>query len=199
MTDRSAPPAPAAGPPAAERLSTAFELRRRVAAPPTLVFDTFTQARHLRHWFGPKGFTMSHCEVDLRPGGVFHYCLTAIAAPGAADERADDAKDLPSMWGLWQFREIEPPGRLVVVSGFSRPEGGFVASPFPGPWPLRTLSTTLFDSDGAGGTLVTVRWQAVDATPDEEQAFAGAFESMQQGWAGTFEQLDDYLALVGPA
>ena len=196
MSDRSSL---ATGAAPAERLSAPFQIQRRVAAPRALVFDTFTQARHLRHWFGPKGFTMSHCDVDLRPGGRFHYCLTAIAAPGsdpAADQRADDAKELPSMWGLWVFREITPPSRLVYVSGFSAPDGGFAASPFPGPWPLLTLDTTLFEDDGAGGTLITVRWQALDATPEEEQAFASAFQSMTQGWTGTFEQLDDYLALV---
>lgn len=178
-----------------DRTSEPFVITRRLAAPRALVFDAFTQDKHLRHWMGPKGFTMSHCRVDLRPGGTFHYRLVAIAAPGAAqDERAEDAKDLPSMWGLWTFREIVRPERLVVVTGFSDAAGGVARSPFPGPWPLRTLSTTTFDEDGAG-TLLTLRWQALDATAEEEAAFAAAHASMTQGWSGTFEQLEDYLAL----
>jgi uncharacterized protein YndB with AHSA1/START domain len=170
-------------------------IKRRLAAPRALVFAAFTQGEHLKHWMGPKGFTMNHCAVDLRPGGTFHYGLVAIAAPGADDLRAEDAKDLPSMWGLWTFREIVPPERLVVVSQFSDPQGGLARSPFPGPWPLRTLSTTTFEDDGRGGTLVTLRWQALDATEEEELAFAAAHASMTQGWSGTFEQLEDYLAL----
>lgn len=175
-----------------ERTSDPFVITRRLAAPRALVFAAFTQAEHLRHWMGPKGFTMSHCRVDLRPGGVFHYCLRAIDAPGS--QRAADAADLPSMWGLWTFRDIVPPERLVVVTQFSDEAGGLARSPFPGPWPLRTLSTTRFE-EVKGGTLVTLRWQALDATEEEERAFAAAFASMTQGWSGTFEQLDDYLAL----
>ncbi len=177
-----------------ERTSDAFVITRRLAAPRTLVFDAFTQAEHLKHWMGPKGFTMSHCAVDLRPGGVFHYRLVAIQAPGA-DRRADDARDLPSMWGLWTFREIVRPDRLVVVAQFSDEHGGLARSPFPGPWPLRTLSTTTFDDDGADSTRVTLRWQALDATDEEERAFAAAHAGMTQGWSGTFDQLEDYLAL----
>lgn len=178
-----------------EKTSDAFVITRRLAAPRALVFAAFTEGRHLQHWMGPKGFTMSHCAVDLRPGGTFHYCLAAIAAPGAADARAADAQDLPSMWGLWTFREIVPPERLVVVTQFSDAAGGLARSPFPGPWPLRTLSTTTFEETD-GGTLVTLRWQALDATDEEERAFAAAFTSMTQGWSGTFEQLESYLALV---
>jgi uncharacterized protein YndB with AHSA1/START domain len=179
-----------------ERTSEPFVITRRLAAPRSLVFAAFTQGEHLRHWMGPKGFTMSHCAVDLRPGGTFHYCLVAIEAPGA--QRAADAQDLPSMWGLWTFREIVPPERLVVVTQFSDAAGGLARSPFPGPWPLRTLSTTTFDDDGAGGTLVTLRWAALDATEEEERAFDAAHASMTQGWSGTFEQLEDYLALQAP-
>ena len=176
-----------------ERTSESFVITRRLAAPRALVFAAFTEAEHLRHWMGPKGFTMSHCRVDLRPGGVFHYGLAAITAPGV-DRRADDAKDLAAMWGLWTFREIVRPERLVVVTQFSDAQGGLARSPFPGPWPLRTLSTTTFDEDG-GGTLVTLRSQALDATEEEERAFAAMHASMSQGWSGTFEQLEDYLAL----
>jgi uncharacterized protein YndB with AHSA1/START domain len=176
-----------------ERTSDPFVITRRLAAPRALVFAAFTQGEHLKHWMGPKGFTMSHCQVDLRPGGVFHYCLRAIDAPGA--QRAADAQDLPSMWGLWTFREIMPPERLVVVTQFSDEAGGLARSPFPGPWPLRTLSTTGFE-EVEGGTLVTLRWQALDATEEEERAFAAAFASMNQGWTGTFEQLESYLALI---
>jgi uncharacterized protein YndB with AHSA1/START domain len=177
-----------------ERTSDPFLITRRLAAPRSLVFSAFTQGEHLKHWMGPEGFTMSHCAVDLRPGGVFHYRLVAIAAFGADDARSADAQDLPSMWGLWTFREIVPPERLVVVTQFSDAVGGLARSPFPGPWPLRTLSTTTFDKVDSG-TLVTLRWQALDATDEEERAFAAAFASMTQGWSGTFEQLEDYLAL----
>lgn len=39
-------------------------------APRELVFDAHTKPEHLRKWMvGPEGFTMTACEIDLRPGG----------------------------------------------------------------------------------------------------------------------------------
>jgi uncharacterized protein YndB with AHSA1/START domain len=39
-----------------------------------LAFDVFTSPRHLPNWMtGPEGWTMPVCEVDLRPGGTWHY------------------------------------------------------------------------------------------------------------------------------
>ena len=38
-------------------------------APRTLVFDAYTSPEHLPRWmFGPSDWTMTVCEVDLRPG-----------------------------------------------------------------------------------------------------------------------------------
>lgn len=43
----------------------------------TRVFECWTRAEHLQHWFGPKGFTIHSCEADPRPGGVFKLCMRA--------------------------------------------------------------------------------------------------------------------------
>lgn len=45
----------------------------------------------------------------------------------------------------------------------------------------------------AGRTTVTVRWLPLNATAEERQTFEAGFDSMQQGWGGTLDQLD-YLA-----
>jgi uncharacterized protein YndB with AHSA1/START domain len=62
-----------------ERTSKPFVLTRTFDAPRELVFAAFTQLQHLQHWMGPKGFERVDCQVDLRPGGVFHY---GMRAPG---------------------------------------------------------------------------------------------------------------------
>jgi hypothetical protein len=41
--------------------------------------------------------------------------------------------------------------------------------------------------------VVTVRWIPLNATEVERQAFEAGYDSMQQGWGGTFEQLAEYL------
>lgn len=55
------------------------------------------------------------------------------------------------------------------------------------------LSTIIF-TEQAGQTTVTVRWVPLNATAEEIKTFEAGFESMQQGWGGTFEQLAEYLA-----
>ena len=50
-------------------------LTRFVDAAPALVFEVWTRPEHLRHWFGPRGFTTPHAEVDLRVGGRYRYVM----------------------------------------------------------------------------------------------------------------------------
>lgn len=159
--------------------STEFVISREFAVSRDVMFQVWSDCRHLRHWFGPKGFPMLHCKNDLRPGGLMLYCL--------------QAPDGTEFWGRWVYREIAPPDRLVFITSFSDAAGGVTRHPWSEEWPLHTLSTVLF-TEHAGKTMVTVRWTAYEATPAETQAFADGADSMQQGWSGTFEQLEAYLA-----
>ena len=44
-------------------------------APRRLVFDAFTKPELLKRWFGPRGWSLVVCEVDLRVGGGFRFVL----------------------------------------------------------------------------------------------------------------------------
>ena len=50
-------------------------IERIFNAPPSLVFKAWTDPQHLVHWFGPRGFTLPSCELDLRPGGAWRSCM----------------------------------------------------------------------------------------------------------------------------
>lgn len=154
-------------------------LTRVFDAPRDLVWKAWTDPEHLRKWFGPKGFTMPTCSMDLRPGGVFHYGMKS--------------PDGHEMWGKWIFQEIMPPARLVVVVSFSDAEGGVTRHPMSATWPLETLSTSTF-TERAGKTTLTLRWAAHHATAVERKTFDSAHDSMTQGWGGTMAQLEAYLA-----
>lgn len=65
--------------------------------------------------------------------------------------------------------------------------------PFAPDWPLQTLSTIWFAEQG-GRTTITVEWSPFEATEAERKAFDAGHGSMQQGWTGTMDQLDAYLA-----
>ena len=154
-------------------------LTRTLDAPRSLVWKAWTEKDRLMRWFGPKGVTMPKATLDLRPGGVFHYCM-----------RGPDGKD---MWGKWTFREVVAPEKLVVVVSFSDEKGGIARHPFAPDWPLETLSTTTFTESG-GKTTMTLHWQALEPTDAELKAFDGGHDSMRMGWGGTMEQLEAYLA-----
>ena len=159
-----------------------FVISRVFDAPRELVWKAWTEREALMAWFGPKGVSISRCTLDLRVGGVFHYCM-----------RTPDGKD---MWGKWIFREVSPPDRLVFIASFSDEAGGITRHPMAPDWPREMISTITFaEHAGKGrGTVVTVRWNAINAGETERQVFDGSHGSMQQGWTGTFEKLVAYLA-----
>jgi hypothetical protein len=57
------------------------------------------------------------------------------------------------------------------------------------------LLTTVTLEDAPGGKCrVTLTWAALDATAEEQATFDAAHDSMNMGWSGSFERLDEYLA-----
>ncbi len=152
---------------------------RTFDAPRDLVYKAWTEPEHLKHWWGPVGFTFVSFALDLRPGGVFHYCM-----------RSPDGHE---MWGKWVFREVVSPERFAFVASFSDAAGNIVRAPFNAEWPLEVLSTVTFVEQG-GKTMVTLHGIPIHATEAERKAFERGLESMQKGWAGTLDQLAGYLA-----
>lgn len=150
-------------------------------APRELVFRAWTEPEHLRRWWGPKGFTVTHCAVDLRPGGVFHYCL---ASAGGQE-----------MWGLFRYLEVKPPERLVYTNSFSDPEGNITRNPMTEGWPLE-LHNTLTLVETAGRTTLTLRAVPHNATDDERRMFGDHLTMVQGAFGATLEVLDGYLAEV---
>jgi hypothetical protein len=51
-------------------------------------------------------------------------------------------------------------------------------------------------ADEGGGTRVTLTWTPLNATETERQTFAANMASMNQGWTGSFEVLEKFLAEV---
>jgi uncharacterized protein YndB with AHSA1/START domain len=175
----------AAGAADASPSSAEFVITRVCDAPRELVWQAFTQVEHLKHWWGPRGFKMLSCKLDLKPGGIFHYGM--------------QAPDGFVMWGKWVFREIVPPERLTVVISFSDENAGVTRHPYAALWPAEMLGTTTFTAQG-NKTLLTNRTIAFNATEAECKAFTAGFAGMEQGFTGTFDQFAVYLAkLVGKA
>jgi uncharacterized protein YndB with AHSA1/START domain len=158
-----------------------FLFTRVFDAPRDLVWKALTESESLMQWWGPKGYTMLTCRLDLRPGGVFHYSM-----------RSPDGRE---MWGKWVYREIVPPERLVTVVSFTDAEGRLLRHPMSPAWPLELLHTmTLSERDGK--TTLTVAGVPINATEEERKTFHAGRNSMEAGFTGTLDQLDAYLTSV---
>ena len=162
----------------ADDVAHTFLISRTFDAPRDMVWAAWTETDQLMKWFGPKGSTMTHAKNDLRPGGTFHYAMQFAGS---------------EIWGKWVYREIVPPERLVLVSSFSDADGNVTTHPMSPTWPLETLSTTTLTEEG-GKTTVTIEWRPLNATEEQRKTFSEGKSSMNQGWSGTFEQLENYLA-----
>lgn len=168
----------------ASRSSEPHELvvHRVFDAPRALVYAMWTDVEHLARWFGPKGCTLEGCELDLRVGGTFLYCMRF--PNGLAH------------WAKLVFREIVPGERLSFVAAFTDEHGAVQPVPFdPRCPPLMLITVTIEEHAGIGrGTVVTLRSSAFDATADEQRAFDEHRESMREGWSSMLNQLADHLA-----
>jgi len=79
-------------------------LTRVFDAPRTMVYDALTKPELIERWFGPRGFSLQLCEVDLRVGGRWRYVL-----------RAPDGTTM-GMGG--KYLELTPPDGLVHTEAF---------------------------------------------------------------------------------
>jgi uncharacterized protein YndB with AHSA1/START domain len=52
-------------------------IKRRLSAPPALVYQAWTDPEMLMHWFGPNNCTVFHAEADVRVGGRFRVRMKA--------------------------------------------------------------------------------------------------------------------------
>jgi uncharacterized protein YndB with AHSA1/START domain len=98
-------------------------MTRVLDAPRRLVFEAWTDPKHVAQWMlGPEGWTMPVCEIDLRPGGSWHFVW----------RRADGSE--MSMRG--EYREIVPPERLVSTENWGED------------WPESLTTVELTEEDG---------------------------------------------------
>lgn len=155
-----------------------FKISRIFDAPRPLVWKAWTQPEMLAKWFGPKGCTSTAVKQDLRPGGVLH---TRMEQNGT------------TIWGKLTYQEITPPSRLVWLHSFSD-EGGvnLTRHPMSPNWPLELLTTVILEEQG-NKTKLTLTWVPVNASDSERNTFAEALPNMNQGWGGSFDQLDVFL------
>jgi uncharacterized protein YndB with AHSA1/START domain len=135
-------------------------------APRDLVFKALTTPALLKRWFGPHGWTLTECEVDLRVGGAWRFL-----------SKGPDGRTM-GMRGV--YREIVPPERIEYTESFDEwaEQGSAV------------ITTTLVERDGR--TTLT----CVSLAPSREVRDAVLATGMEHGAAETYDRLADMLQSV---
>jgi uncharacterized protein YndB with AHSA1/START domain len=82
-------------------------VERLISAPRERVWLGWTRPEQLARWWGPKAWTATIHEINVRPGGVWRYTL----APN------DGAGELVRCKAT--YREVEEPARLAYVDTFA--------------------------------------------------------------------------------
>jgi uncharacterized protein YndB with AHSA1/START domain len=157
-----------------------FEHRREFDAPRDLVWAVHTEPEHLVKWFGPVGAEVLKAEIDLRPGGQFHYGLKM--------------PDGGEMWGLQSYREVNGPVSLAYLQSFSDPDRGLTRHPLSDRWPLETLCTLHFEKLDGGRTRLNLTFVPHDAKDEDVATFDGARDQIRAGFDGMLDALEQYLA-----
>jgi uncharacterized protein YndB with AHSA1/START domain len=102
--------------------SARFEIvsTRVFDSPRELVFEAFSNPDHLVHWWGPKDFTNTFSEFDLRPGGAWRFVMHG---PDGVDYQI--AKDFVEVVKPERivFEHLRPMHRFRMTMTFAEPSG----------------------------------------------------------------------------
>lgn len=138
-----------------------LRLDRVLPAPRPLVFRAWTEPDELAQWWGPHGFTAPEVDLDLRVGGGYRF---GMQPPDG---------ELFHLSG--EFREIEPPARLVYTFRWEEPD----------PEDRETLVTMTLQDRGDSTEVALVH---------SGFATEGRRALHVDGWTDCLERLQDVLS-----
>ena len=131
-------------------------LTRVFDAPRRLVFKAWTEPEHLVRWWGPMGFTLPSCKLELRPGGAYRFCMRS---PEGTNH-----------WLVGAYREVVENERLVFTWAWEdeagRPQH-------------ETLVTATFADEGRK-TRLTVHHAVFESTTARTEHNAGWNDSLDR-------------------
>ena len=144
-------------------------IERIFDAPRELVWRAWTDPEWFVRWWGPAMFTSPTVQMDLRPGGRFVWVM-----------RDPDGHDY---YTVGEYREIDPPNRLVYTDSFGDAEGNVISPTAYGmgeDFPETTVVTVTFEDLGGRTRLRIASDQAVPGD---------MWEMASSGWATSLDKL----------
>jgi uncharacterized protein YndB with AHSA1/START domain len=160
-----------------------FVISRVFDAPRELVFNAWTDPKHMAAWWGPHQFTNPVCELDVRPGGKWRIVM-----------RSPDGIEHPAK-GI--YIEVAPPERIVWTIDHSELPKAWHDMVNPnrptdqGNPKLECVSTITFEDQG-GKTKLTIRTRFESAAIRDSLLRIG----MNEGWSQSLERLADETARI---
>jgi uncharacterized protein YndB with AHSA1/START domain len=159
-----------------------FVINRTFDAPLDLMFQMWTDPNHFGKWLAPTGFEMHFIRAEIKAGGSSFYYMTG---PGGM-----------KMYGRVEYQKIEKPDRIVYTQQFADGNEKVSRHPMSPTWPETMLTTVLFSAEGPDRTRLTVIWEPYGTVSREEmETFIKAKGGMTQGWTGSFDKLEEYVAV----
>ncbi|MDB5127774.1 SRPBCC domain-containing protein [Mucilaginibacter sp.] len=155
-----------------------LKIVRHFNAPKEVVFDAFADKDAMAEWWGPSGMPATVVKFEFKPGGEYHYKLEGNGQ---------------IMWGLFKYLNINRADLIEFVSSFSDEQGNVCKSPFPMDFPLEIFNKVTFDENN-GRTTLTLQGHPINATDEQKATYASITANMEQGFKGTFDQLERYLS-----
>ena len=90
-----------------------IKTERILPYPRETVFRAWTEPGHLKNWWGPKGFTNTFYEYDLRPGGRWRFMMHGPDKGNYPNECEFIRIEKP---GLLHWNRISKPHFQVMVT-----------------------------------------------------------------------------------
>ncbi len=142
-----------------------IQMTRIFGAPRTLGWDAWTKPELVRRWLGgPEGWSLTGCDIDLRPGGSYRFVLT----------RERDGETMA--WG-GDYVLVEHPERWVNTEIFE-----------PAWYPGESLITNLLHEKEAATVLeTTMRYESQET---RDKVLGSGFE---EGDIEAYERLSALL------
>ena len=81
-------------------------VERTFNAPIDIVWQLWTEAKHFKNWYGPKGFTVPISQLDVRVGGKRLFCM-----------QSPDGE--MKIWLTGEYTEITPKTRLAYTESMA--------------------------------------------------------------------------------
>jgi len=127
-------------------------ISRIISAPPELVFEAFTEVRHVSRWWGPEGFTTTTRSFEFRVGGEWDFVM-----------HGPDGTDYQE-WISWT--EIAPSERIALLHGESRDD------------PNAFQSVITFAPDGAATRIEMRTKELRDEAVEKYHAIEGGQQTL---------------------